>query len=115
MTAPVGTTLDEAERILGKHRIEKLPVVDKDGRLIGLITVKDIHKRRQYPDSNKDEQGRLRVAAAIGAGGDFLQRAKALVDAGVDVFVIDTAHGHSKACCAPRRRCAKRSHRYSWW
>jgi IMP dehydrogenase len=96
VTAPVGTTLDEAERILGKHRIEKLPVVDKDGRLIGLITVKDIHKRRQYPDANKDEQGRLRVAAAIGAGGDYLQRAKALVDAGVDVLVIDTAHGHSE-------------------
>ena len=96
VTAPVGTTLDEAERILGKHRIEKLPIVDKDGRLIGLITVKDIHKRRQYPDSNKDEQGRLRVAAAIGAGGDYLERAKALIGAGVDVLVIDTAHGHSE-------------------
>jgi IMP dehydrogenase len=96
VTAPEGTTLDEAERILGKHRIEKLPVVDAAGKLKGLITVKDIHKRRQYPDSNKDEQGRLRVAAAIGAGGDYLARAKALIDAGVDVLVVDTAHGHSE-------------------
>ncbi|HET6681841.1 MAG TPA: IMP dehydrogenase [Gemmatimonadaceae bacterium] len=95
VTAPVGTTLDEAERVLGQHRIEKLPVVDADGTLRGLITVKDIHKRRQYPDSNKDRHGRLRVAAAIGAGGDYLSRAQALIDAGVDVLVIDTAHGHS--------------------
>ncbi len=95
ITAPQGTTLDEAERIMGKHRIEKLPVVDEAGKLIGLITVKDIHKRRQYPLSNKDQHGRLRVAAAIGAGGDFLARARALVDAGVDVLVIDTAHGHA--------------------
>jgi len=96
VTAPVGTTLDEAERILGQHRIEKLPVVDAEGKLRGLITVKDIHKRRQYPDSNKDAHGRLRVAAAIGAGGDYLARAKALVDAGVDCLVVDTAHGHSE-------------------
>ncbi len=95
VTAPVGTTLEEAERILGRHRIEKLPVVDAEGQLRGLITVKDIHKRRQYPNSNKDLHGRLRVAAAIGAGGDFLSRAEALVDAGVDVLVVDTAHGHS--------------------
>jgi IMP dehydrogenase len=95
VTAPVGTTLDEAERILGRHRIEKLPVVDGEGRLRGLITVKDIHKRRQFPNANKDRHGRLRVAAAIGAGGDYLDRARALVDAGVDVLVIDTAHGHS--------------------
>jgi IMP dehydrogenase len=97
VTAPVGTTLDDAERILGRHRIEKLPVVDGQGTLRGLITVKDIHKRRQYPDANKDQHGRLRAAAAIGAGGDFLDRARALVDAGVDVLVIDTAHGHSDA------------------
>ena len=96
ITAPQGTTLDEAERILGKHRIEKLPVVDGAGKLIGLITVKDIHKRRQYPESNKDRHGRLRVAAAIGAAGDFMDRARALVDAGVDVIIIDTAHGHSE-------------------
>ena len=95
VTAPVGTTLDEAERILAKHRVEKLPVVDGDRRLKGLITVKDIHKRRQYPGANKDQHGRLRVAAAIGAAGDFLVRAKALIDAGVDAIIIDTAHGHS--------------------
>jgi IMP dehydrogenase len=93
--APIGTTLDEAERILGKHRIEKLPVVDEHGVLKGLITVKDIHKRRQYPDANKDVHGRLRVAAALGAGGDYLGRARALIQAGVDVLIIDTAHGHS--------------------
>ena len=95
VTAAEGTTLDQAEEILGRHRIEKLPVVDKDGRLKGLITIKDIHKRRQYPDSNKDQFGRLRVAAAIGAAGDYLTRAKALIDAGVDALVVDTAHGHS--------------------
>jgi IMP dehydrogenase len=97
ITAPHGTTLDEAERILAKHRVEKLPVIDGEGRLKGLITVKDIHKRRQFPGANKDEIGRLRVAAAIGAGGDFLTRAKALIDAGVDALVVDTAHGHSEA------------------
>ena len=97
VTAPVGTTLDEAEEILAKHRIEKLPVVDETGTLRGLITVKDIHKRRQYPDANKDQYGRLRVAAAIGSTGDFVIRAKALIDAGVDALVIDTAHGHSEA------------------
>ena len=97
ITAPHGTTLDEAERILAKHRVEKLPVIDGDGRLKGLITVKDIHKRRQFPGANKDEIGRLRVAAAIGAGGDYLTRAKALIDAGVDALVVDTAHGHSEA------------------
>jgi IMP dehydrogenase len=96
ITAPQGTTLDEAERILGQHRIEKLPVVDDDYKLIGLITVKDIHKRRQHPDANKDDHGRLRVAAAIGAGGDYLARARALLDCGADVIVIDTAHGHSE-------------------
>ncbi len=94
VTAPVGTTLDEAERILGKHRIEKLPVVDEKGVLRGLITVRDIHQRRAFPNANKDEHGRLRVAAAIGAT-EYVDRARALVDAGVDVLVIDTAHGHS--------------------
>ena len=96
VTAPEGTTLEEAERILARHRIEKLPVVTATGKLMGLITVKDIHKRRLYPDSNKDTHGRLRVAAAIGAAGDFLARARALTDAGVDAIVIDTAHGHSE-------------------
>jgi IMP dehydrogenase len=95
VTAPVGTTLEEAERILARHRIEKLPVVDADGVLRGLITVKDIFKRRQHPDANKDQHGRLRVGAALGAGGDTLARAKALIDAGVDVLVVDSAHGHS--------------------
>jgi IMP dehydrogenase len=96
ITAPTGTTLDEAEAIMGRHRIEKLPVVDEGGTLRGLITVKDLHKRRQYPSANKDRHGRLRVAAAIGAAGDYLVRARALVDAGVDVLVLDTAHGHSQ-------------------
>ncbi len=96
ITAPAGTSLDEAEQILGKHRIEKLPVVDAAGLLIGLITVKDIHKRRQFPNAAKDQHGRLMVAAAIGAAGDYLERAKALVDAGVDALIVDTAHGHSQ-------------------
>ena len=96
VTAPVGTNLDEAQRLLAKHRIEKLPVVAGEGVLKGLITVKDIHKRRQYPDANKDQYGRLRVAAAIGAGGDYLDRARALIQSGVDVLIIDTAHGHSE-------------------
>jgi IMP dehydrogenase len=95
VTAPVGTTLDEAEAILHRNKIEKLPVVDADGRLKGLITVKDISKRIKYPDSTKDEQGRLRVGAAVGVGPDALDRAAALVDAEVDVLVVDTAHGHS--------------------
>jgi IMP dehydrogenase len=96
VTVPVGTTLDEAEVILHRHRIEKLPVVDAEGTLQGLITVKDIYKRRQYPDACKDEHGRLRVGAAIGASEGDLARAGALVSAGADVLVIDTAHGHSE-------------------
>ena len=100
VTAPVGTTLEEAERILAKHRIEKLPVVDADGTLRGLITVKDIFKRRQHPDANKDQHGRLRVGAAVGAGSDARIRAKALLDAGVDVLVVDSAHGHSAGVLA---------------
>jgi len=95
VTAPVGTTLDEAEAILARHRIEKLPVVDADGVLKGLITVKDIFKRREHPNANKDQHGRLRVAAAVGAGAEALVRARALVDAGVDAIVVDSAHGHS--------------------
>jgi len=96
ITAPVGTTLDEAERILGEHRIEKLPVVDDGGLLKGLITVKDIHKRRLFPNANKDEHGRLRVAAAVGVGAEARSRAAELLDAGVDAVVIDSAHGHSE-------------------
>jgi len=97
VTAPEGTTLDEAERILGAHRIEKLPVVDRHGVLKGLITVKDIFKRRQHPNANKDQHGRLRVAAAVGANAkEALPRARALLDAGCDVIVVDSAHGHSQ-------------------
>ena len=95
ITAPVGTTLDEAEAILARHRIEKLPVVDGNGVLTGLITVKDIFKRREHPHANKDQHGRLRVAAAVGAGGEAMVRAAALIQAGVDVIVVDSAHGHS--------------------
>jgi len=95
VTVPVGTTLDEAERILQKHRIEKLLVVDQDFNLKGLITVKDIQKKLEYPRAAKDEHGRLRVGAAIGATGDFLERAVELSKAKVDVLAIDTAHGHS--------------------
>ena len=96
ITVPVGTTLEEAERILHEHRIEKLLVVDDDYMLKGLITVKDIQKRREYPNSAKDDQGRLLVGAAIGATGDFIERAQALFAKKVDVLVIDTAHGHSQ-------------------
>jgi IMP dehydrogenase len=96
VTAPVGTGLDEAERILAKHRIEKLPVVDAAGLLKGLITVKDIFKRKQFPDSNKDQHGRLRVAAAVGGTAEAKVRAKALLDAGADAIIIDSAHGHSE-------------------
>src|SRR5919108_2824649 len=95
VTVPVGTTLDEAERILQKHRIEKLLVVDQDFNLKGLITVKDIQKKLEYPRAAKDEHGRLRVGAAVGATGDFLERAVELSKAKGDVLAIDTAHGHS--------------------
>ena len=95
VTVPVGTTLEEAERILQKHRIEKLLVVDQDFNLKGLITVKDIQKKLEYPRAAKDEHGRLRVGAAVGATGDFLERAVELSKAKVDVLAIDTAHGHS--------------------
>src|SRR6266516_3427054 len=97
VTAPIGTTLAEAEAILHRHKIEKLPVVDADGRLKGLITVKDIQKRIEFPKATKDTRGRLRVGAAVGVGPDAWERAGALVDAGVDVLVVDTAHGHSSA------------------
>jgi IMP dehydrogenase len=95
ITVPVGTTLDEAEEILHRHRVEKLLVVDDQYYLKGLITVKDIQKKLKYPNSAKDEQGRLRVGAAIGATGDFLERAQELVRRKVDVLAIDTAHAHS--------------------
>ncbi len=95
ITVAVGTTLEEAELILHQHRVEKLLVVDDEYTLKGLITVKDIQKKIKYPLSAKDGQGRLRVAAAVGAGKDFLERARALVEVKVDVLVIDSAHGHS--------------------
>ncbi len=94
-TAPIGTTLEEAEKLLQKYRIEKLPVVDKDNKLLGLITFKDIQKKKKYPDACKDSHGRLRVGAAIGISIDTLERTSALIDAGVDVVFIDTAHANS--------------------
>ena len=96
ITAPVGTTLEEAKAILHKHKIEKLPLVDDKYLLKGLITIKDINKAIQYPNAAKDQQGRLRVAAAVGVGADLAERAAALVEAGVDALVVDTAHGHSR-------------------
>ncbi len=97
ITAPAGTTLDDAQAILARHRIEKLPIVDADGILQGLITVKDIQKRIDYPYATKDERGRLRVAGAVGAGADTFDRCAALTERGVDVIVVDTAHGHASA------------------
>lgn len=97
VTAGAGTTLDEAKGLLHKYKIEKLPIVDKDFKLKGLITIKDIEKRKKYPNSSKDKFGRLLVGAAIGTGTDTMHRAELLINAGVDILVIDTAHGHSKA------------------
>jgi IMP dehydrogenase len=96
ITAPVGTTLDQAQAILREHRIEKLPLVTKDGKLGGLITVKDIRKKQEHPQTAEDSRGRLRVGAAVGAGRDAIARAEALIAADVDVIVVDTAHGHSQ-------------------
>jgi len=95
ITAPVGTSLDEAKKIMAKHKIEKLPLVDEEFHLKGLITLKDIEKTRQYPNASKDDKGRLMAAACVGAGPGTIDRVKALVDAGVDVLVVDSAHGHS--------------------
>ncbi|NPA32694.1 MAG: IMP dehydrogenase [Aquificae bacterium] len=96
ITAQEGVTLEEAEEIFRRYKIEKLPIVDREGRIKGLITIKDIVKRRKYPNACKDELGRLRVGAAVGTGDETLERVSALVEAGVDVVVVDTAHGHSK-------------------
>ena len=96
VTAPVGTTLENAKVILQKYKIEKLPIVDNDFNLRGLITIKDIEKSRQFPNSAKDGRGRLLVAAAVGVGSDTMQRVEALVKANVDAIVVDTAHGHSR-------------------
>jgi IMP dehydrogenase len=104
VTAPVGTTLEAARAILAKHRIEKLPVVDEHMMLKGLITVKDIEKRIRHPHACKDSLGRLRVAAAVGAAGDYAERAQELVRAGVDALVVDSAHGHSSGVLEVTKR-----------
>lgn len=109
ITAPAGTPVEEAKQILHRHRIEKLPLVDQAGRLVGLITSRDIQSRLRYPQATKDARGRLRVGAAIGVRGDYLERAEALVAAEVDALVIDIAHGHSDLSFATieavRKRC----------
>jgi IMP dehydrogenase len=97
VTAPVGVAKDHALALLRRHKVEKLPLVDESGRLRGLITVKDFTKSEQFPDATKDDAGRLRVAAAVGVGDDAYKRARSLVDAGVDVIIVDTAHGHQRA------------------
>ncbi len=108
VTAPTGTTLEEASAILHRRKVEKLPVVDEHGYLTGLITVKDIQKKIQFPNATKDASGRLRVGAAVGVGGDSFERAVALAEEGVDLIVVDTAHGHSRgvleAVAALKRR-----------
>jgi len=108
VTAPLGTTLEKAESILQQHRIEKLPVVDKRGKLKGLITFKDIIKKKHNPNACKDALGRLRVGAAVGIVPDTPERAAALIDAGVDVLVIDTAHGHSRGVVEMLRKLKKK-------
>ena len=108
ITVPVGTTLEQAEEILHQHRVEKLLVVNDDYELKGLITVKDIQKKLKYPNASKDEKGRLRVAGAIGATGDFLERAAELIAMRVDALAIDSAHGHSSRVLEAVRECKKR-------
>ncbi|CAA9539180.1 MAG: Inosine-5'-monophosphate dehydrogenase / CBS domain [uncultured Thermomicrobiales bacterium] len=110
ITAPAGTTLEQAGQILHRHRVEKLPVVDEVGYLTGLITVKDIQKKIQFPHATKDDRGRLRVGAAVGVGADAEERAAALIAKNVDLLVVDTAHGHSTAVLAMVERL-KRRHR----
>lgn len=107
ITAPMGTTTEEAQKILRKHKIEKLPLVDKEGRLMGLITIKDIEKAVRYPNSARDAQGRLLCGAAIGVTSDLLDRVKALVEMDVDLLVLDSAHGHSKNILSAVERVKK--------
>ncbi len=107
VTASVGTTLDDAKALLNQYKIEKLPIVDKDFNLKGLITIKDIEKRRKYPNSCKDRHGRLMVGAAVGTADDTLDRVEMLINAGVDVLVIDTAHGHSKPVISTLKKIKK--------
>jgi len=108
VTVPIGTTLEDAVKLLHEHRIEKLLVVDDEYNLKGLITIKDIEKKIKYPDACKDDLGRLRVGAAIGVGADGMERAHALMKAGVDVLVVDTAHGHSKGVIETVRKLKKK-------
>lgn len=108
ITAPVGTTIQEAEHILKKYKVEKLPLVDDNFNLMGLITIKDIEKAEKFPNSAKDERGRLLAGAALGVTSDMLERADALVNAGVDVVVIDTAHGHSEGVLSSVRKLKER-------
>ncbi|TAK25582.1 MAG: IMP dehydrogenase [Chloroflexota bacterium] len=109
VTVPVGTTLEDARAVLHRHRIEKLPVVDENFRLRGLITVKDIQKRQRFPDATKDDRGRLRVGAAVGVGRDSEDRVAALLDVEVDVIVVDTAHGHTQQVIDTVRRIKRAS------
>src|SRR5262245_61969348 len=108
ITVPVGTTLDAAREILHRHKVEKLLVVDREFRLKGLITVKDIQKAVKYPHASKDSLGRLRCGAAVGVGKDAMERAEALVAASVDVLVVDTAHGHSQGVLDMVKRIRQR-------
>ncbi len=108
VTAPPGISMEEAKRILHAHRVEKLPLVDGEGRLVGLVTSRDIRSRMQHPNATKDERGRLRVGAAVGVRGDYLERAEALVEEGVDALVVDVAHGHSEAVLRAVRTLRRR-------
>lgn len=108
ITAGMGTKLEEAKDLLNKYKIEKLPIVDKEFRLKGLITIKDIEKRKKYPDSCKDKHGRLMVGAAVGTGEDTMQRVELLVNSGVDLIVIDTAHGHSRSVITTLKKIKKK-------
>ncbi len=116
ITAREGITLEEAKKVLHQNRIEKLPVVDENYMLVGLITIKDIDKIRQYPNACKDEHGRLRVAAAVGPGPDMEDRVDALISANVDVIVIDAAHGHSVSVInATKKNQGKIQYRRRCW
>lgn len=108
VTAPIGTTLEKAESLLQKHRIEKLPVVDKAGKLIGLITFKDIQKKKNFPNAAKDSSGRLLAAAAVGIAADTQERVDALIDSAVDAVFVDTAHGHTKSVIETVKETKKR-------
>ena len=108
ITAPIGTTLDKAKKLLHEYKIEKLPIVDDDFNLKGLITIKDIEKKKKYPNACKDRMGRLRVGAAVGVGEEALIRAELLIKAGVDIIAIDTAHGHSKAVISTLKELKKK-------